>query len=145
MRFGLNTFATFLDYFGSRKVQSSSNDTRPHSIFAPRDPRIRRSRSARLHRSQRVRQGFTTAGPRPTLPPTTANQHSSTVSGTGTAHGVKQRGTKKLSAGKRSALSLLGSLSGDATPPSSPSPPQTRSHRGRSSSSLPSSCPVFPG
>ena len=97
MPFGLTTFTTFLNYFGSREVQSSPDNirphrTRPHNIFAPRNPRIQRSRSARLHAAKsaaRLHNHRSAAN----AAANKANRHS-TTGGTGFAHGAKQRGIK---------------------------------------------------
>jgi hypothetical protein len=92
MRFGFNTFTTFLNYFGSRKVLSSSDSTHLHNIFARRNPRVPRSRTVRLHAAKsaaRRRKRRSTAD----AAADNTNQPSSTA-GTGTAHGGKLRGTK---------------------------------------------------
>jgi hypothetical protein len=86
MRLGLrvNTLTTFLNYFGSRKVLSSSNSTHLPNVAG-------RSRSARLHAAKsaaRVRNRRSTANAA-----ASSNKLSSTA-GTGTARGAKQRGTK---------------------------------------------------
>jgi hypothetical protein len=92
MRFSLNILTTFLKHFGNRKVQSGSDSTHLHNIFAPRNPRAARSRSTRLHAAKsaarlRKHRSIANAAAKNT------NQPSSTA-GTGTAHGAKQRGTK---------------------------------------------------
>jgi hypothetical protein len=92
MRFSLNILTTFLKHFGNRKVQSGSDSTHLHNIFAPRNPRVARSRSTRLHAAKsaarlRKHRSIANAAAKNT------NQPSSTA-GTGTAHGAKQRGTK---------------------------------------------------
>ena len=73
MLFGLTsrTFTTFLNYFGSSKVQSSPNNTRPpqhlQALFATRAYRdLDRQDSTQL----RAQQDFTASGPPPMLPPT---------------------------------------------------------------------------
>lgn len=91
MRFGLNTFTTFLNYLGSRKALSSSVNTHLPNIFAHRNPRIARSRSARLHAAKsaaRLRNRRSTAN----AAANSTNRPSSTA-GTGTTHGSKRRGT----------------------------------------------------
>ncbi|KAN0105164.1 hypothetical protein V8E52_011279 [Russula decolorans] len=87
MIFGLNTF---LNYFGSRKVLSSSNST--HLPNARRNPRAaRRSRSTRLHAAEnaaRVHNRRSTANAAPN------SDKSTNAAGTGIARAAKQRGTK---------------------------------------------------
>ncbi|KAF8498522.1 hypothetical protein F5888DRAFT_1823544, partial [Russula emetica] len=94
MPFGLNTFlTTLLNYFGTRKVLSSSDSTHLSDIFAHRNPRdAARSRSARLYAvksTARLRKHRSTANGAAN----NTSQHSSTA-GTGTAHGAKHRGAK---------------------------------------------------
>jgi hypothetical protein len=87
MPFGLNTL---MNYFGSRKVLSSSNST--HLPNAHRNPRAaRRSRSARLHAAKsaaRVHNRRSTANAAPNSGKCTSS------AGTGAARGANQRGTK---------------------------------------------------
>jgi hypothetical protein len=99
MRFGLNILTTFLKHFGNRKVQSGSDSTHLHNIFAHRSPRVARSRSTRLHAAKsaarlRKHRSIANAAAKDT------NQPSSTA-GTGTARGAKQRGTKRRRAKMR--------------------------------------------
>jgi hypothetical protein len=93
MPLGLNILTTFLNYFGSRKVLSSSDSIYLHNIFAPRNPRVAgRTRAARVHAAKsaaRLRNHRSIAN----AAANRTNQPSPTA-GPGTAHGAKQRGTK---------------------------------------------------
>jgi hypothetical protein len=92
MRLGLTALTTVLNCFGGRKVPSRPDRTRLHNIFAPRKPRLARSRSTRLHaaesaaRLHKHRSIANAAG-------NNTNQPSSPA-GTGPTHGAKQRGTE---------------------------------------------------
>jgi hypothetical protein len=99
MRLALNTFTTFLNYFGGRKILSSSDSTHLPNIFARRNPRVARSRSARLHAANsaarlRKHRSIANAAAKNTDRP-------SSTAGTGTARGAKQRGTKYRRANMR--------------------------------------------
>ena len=126
MLFGLNTFTTFLNYVGSSKVPSSPNNTRPHNtrphnIFAPRHPRLPRSRSARLHAAKsaaRLHSLRSTANPAANK----ADQHS--TAGTGTAHGMKQRSSKHRRAKMRPLLAGKPLRRYNTLVPKSPTHPQ---------------------
>ena len=89
MRFGLNILTTFVNYFGTRKVLSSSDSTHLRNIFAHRNTR---SRSARLHAANsaaRLRKHGSIAS----AAPSSTGIHNN-AAGTGAAHEGKQRGTR---------------------------------------------------
>jgi hypothetical protein len=125
MRFGLDTFTTFLNYFGGRKVESSSNRrARPHNIFAPRNPCISRSRTARLHAAKSAAKLHER---RSTANAASGANNTNKPSLTGAAQGAKQRGTRYRRAKRRHLAAKKPLLRCNTVlvpkPPTHPQPP----------------------
>src|SRR6266852_4069835 len=98
MRFSLNILSTFLNNFRGRdrKVLSSSVNTHLPNTSGRRNPRVLRSRSARLHAAKsaaRLRNHRSIANAA-----ANSKRRQPQTAGTGTAHEVKQRGAKNRQA-----------------------------------------------
>ena len=94
MRLSLNILSTFLNHFRgrNRKVLFSSANTHLPNTSGRRNPRVLRSRSARLHAAKsaaRLRNHRSIANAA-----ANSKRGQTTTAGTGTAHEVKRRGAK---------------------------------------------------
>ena len=130
------SWTTFLNYFGTRRVLSSSDSTHLLNIFGHRNTRVAgRSRLVRLHAAKSV------ARLHKHRSIASAATNMSNITGMHTTQLVLAPRTKQNSAvpstgGREYALWPAGSLSGGATPPSYPRSPRIRNHRARSLSWL---------